>query len=76
MRNLSIHEYRSFGLMQQYGVQIPKGAVAHTPVEAEAVAKSLGTPTLYFFFLVPLSIRPFSTTMPENKNTKQPPRTA
>ncbi|KAK4132931.1 succinate-CoA ligase [Trichocladium antarcticum] len=41
-RALSIHEYRSADLLREYGIDIPKGAVAHTPAEAETVAKSIG----------------------------------
>ncbi|KAJ9299292.1 hypothetical protein DTO271G3_2914 [Paecilomyces variotii] len=42
-RNLSIHEYLSANLLKQYGVGTPKGAVARTAEEAEAVAKQIGT---------------------------------
>ncbi|TPX39233.1 succinate---CoA ligase (ADP-forming) [Synchytrium endobioticum] len=42
-RNLSIHEYLSMGLLQQYGVKVPRGFVAKSTDEAEAVAKKLGT---------------------------------
>jgi len=45
-RNLSIHEYQSFGLLEKYGVSIPRGGVAHTPIEAESVALKLGTEDL------------------------------
>ncbi|KAJ1548511.1 hypothetical protein HK405_002896 [Cladochytrium tenue] len=45
-RNLSIHEHHSMGLLRDYGVKVPRGAVATTPAEAEAVAKSLGTEDL------------------------------
>ncbi|KAL3475322.1 hypothetical protein BJX99DRAFT_230063 [Aspergillus californicus] len=41
-RNLSIHEYLSANLLKQYGVGVPKGEVARSAEEAEAVAKSLG----------------------------------
>ncbi|KAJ0422552.1 hypothetical protein BJY00DRAFT_69798 [Aspergillus carlsbadensis] len=41
-RNLSIHEYLSANLLKSYGVGIPKGEVARSAEEAEAVAKSLG----------------------------------
>ncbi|KAF2396263.1 succinate-CoA ligase [Trichodelitschia bisporula] len=40
-RNLSIHEYRSADLLRKYGIGVPPGYVAHTPEEAEAVAKKL-----------------------------------
>ncbi|KAJ9130164.1 Succinate--CoA ligase [Pleurostoma richardsiae] len=42
-RALSIHEYRSADLLRQYGIDVPKGSVAHDAVEAETVAKSIGT---------------------------------
>ncbi|KAI8908365.1 ATP-grasp domain-containing protein, partial [Gorgonomyces haynaldii] len=45
-RNLSIHEYLSMGLLNQYGIKTPKGGVASTPEEAEKVAKSLSTQDL------------------------------
>ncbi|RAO73776.1 uncharacterized protein BHQ10_009788 [Talaromyces amestolkiae] len=41
-RHLSIHEYLSADLLKSYGVGVPKGHVARTPEEAEAVAKSIG----------------------------------
>ncbi|KAL1975719.1 hypothetical protein VTN31DRAFT_4111 [Thermomyces dupontii] len=41
-RNLSIHEYLSANLLKSYGVGVPKGEVARTPEEAEAVAKRIG----------------------------------
>ncbi|KAJ5605036.1 succinyl-CoA synthetase beta subunit [Penicillium lagena] len=41
-RNLSIHEYLSARLLKSYGVGVPKGEVARTPEEAEAVARSIG----------------------------------
>ncbi|CAG8551440.1 4575_t:CDS:2, partial [Gigaspora margarita] len=42
-RNLAIHEYLSMELLNQYGVNTPKGGVARTPQEAFEVAKKLGT---------------------------------
>lgn len=45
-RFLSLHEYRSFELLNQYGVTIPRGNVAQTPIEAEAIAESLNTEDL------------------------------
>ncbi|GAB1215000.1 Succinate--CoA ligase [ADP-forming] subunit beta, mitochondrial [Aspergillus terreus] len=41
-RNLSIHEYLSANLLKSYGIGMPKGEVARSAEEAEAVAKSLG----------------------------------
>ena len=43
---MNIHEYQAKELMQKYGVATPPGAVASTPEEAEAVAKSLNTSDL------------------------------
>lgn len=41
-RLLSIHEYLSANLLKTYGIGVPKGDVARTPAEAEAVAKKIG----------------------------------
>ncbi|MCJ1439616.1 MAG: Succinate--CoA ligase [ADP-forming] subunit beta, mitochondrial [Stictis urceolatum] len=41
-RFLSIHEYLSANLLKTYGIGVPKGEVAKTAAEAEAVAKSIG----------------------------------
>lgn len=41
-RNLSIHEYLSARLLKSYGIGVPKGEVAHSAEEAEAIAKSIG----------------------------------
>jgi succinyl-CoA synthetase beta subunit len=38
---MNIHEYQAKQLMAKYGVAVPKGGVAYTPAEAEAVAKDL-----------------------------------
>ncbi|KAJ1556470.1 hypothetical protein HK096_000579, partial [Nowakowskiella sp. JEL0078] len=45
-RHLSIHEYLSMDLLEKYGVNIPKGAVAKSPEEAFQVAKSLNVEDL------------------------------
>ncbi|KAK3387161.1 hypothetical protein B0H63DRAFT_469363 [Podospora didyma] len=42
-RALSIHEYLSMDLLARYGIDVPKGSVARTAAEAEAVAKKIGT---------------------------------
>ena len=44
-RLLSIHEHVSFGLLKQYDVAIPKGEVAYSPLDAEAIAQDLGART-------------------------------
>jgi len=41
---MNIHEYQAKGLLKKYGVTVPRGGVAYTPAEAEAVAKELGGP--------------------------------
>ncbi|KAK0704730.1 putative succinyl-CoA ligase [Lasiosphaeris hirsuta] len=41
-RALSIHEYVSAELLSKYGIGVPKGSVARSGAEAEAVAKSIG----------------------------------
>ena len=41
-RSLSIHEYLSADLLRQYGILVPKGAVAKNAAEAEAAAKHIG----------------------------------
>ncbi|KAK9323408.1 succinate--CoA ligase [Lipomyces orientalis] len=41
-RFLSLHEYRSAAILQEYGVPVPGGEAATTPEEAEKVAKELG----------------------------------
>ncbi|KAF3042410.1 Succinate--CoA ligase [ADP-forming] subunit beta, mitochondrial [Didymella heteroderae] len=41
-RCLSIHEYRSAALLEQYGVGVPKGGVATNAAEAEKIAKDIG----------------------------------
>lgn len=42
-RNLSLHEYLSMGLLEKYGVKVPKGAVAKSAEEAYKVANNLNT---------------------------------
>ena len=39
---MNIHEYQGKELLEKYGVAVPKGRVAETAEEAEAVAKELG----------------------------------
>ena len=36
---MNIHEYQAKGLLQKFGVAVPKGGVAYTPQEAEKVAR-------------------------------------
>jgi succinyl-CoA synthetase beta subunit len=41
---MNIHEYQAKGLLQKFGVAVPKGGVAYTPQEAEKVANGLAGP--------------------------------
>jgi succinyl-CoA synthetase beta subunit len=41
---VNIHEYQAKQLLAQHGVAVPRGAVAHTPGEAEAAARQLSGP--------------------------------
>ena len=41
-RNLSIHEYMGYQLLEEAGVPIPKAEVATTAQRAYEIAKSLG----------------------------------
>lgn len=41
---MNIHEYQAKAVLGKYGVTVPRGGVAYTPAEAEAVAQSLGGP--------------------------------
>ncbi|KAJ3131508.1 hypothetical protein HDU88_003393 [Geranomyces variabilis] len=42
-RNLSIHEHSSMGLLKQYGIQVPHGAVATSAAQAEEIARGLSS---------------------------------
>ena len=39
---MNIHEYQAKSVLAKFGVPVPRGGVAYTPAEAEAVAQSLG----------------------------------
>ncbi|MBP2233026.1 succinyl-CoA synthetase beta subunit [Azospirillum agricola] len=41
---MNIHEYQAKELLKSYGVAVPRGGVAYTAEEAEAVARELGGP--------------------------------
>jgi succinyl-CoA synthetase beta subunit len=43
---MKIHEYQGKQILQRYGVPVPRGILAHSPAEAEAAAKELGTPVV------------------------------
>ena len=40
---MNLHEYQAKELLRKVGVPIPPGEIAHTPDEAEAIAKKFGT---------------------------------
>jgi len=46
VRNLSVHEYLSMGLLEKYSIKTPRGSVAFTADEAYNAAKKLGTEDL------------------------------
>ena len=49
-RNLNVHEYVSLYLMERYGVNVPKHAVARTAEQAEEIYQSeLGGGGIYNF---------------------------
>ncbi len=41
---MKIHEYQGKALLRQYGVPVPEGEVASTPVEAAVAARNIGAP--------------------------------
>jgi len=43
---MNIHEYQAKSILAKYGVAVPRGKVADTPAEAEAIAKEFGTPVV------------------------------
>ncbi|HET9921043.1 MAG TPA: ADP-forming succinate--CoA ligase subunit beta [Ktedonobacteraceae bacterium] len=43
---MKIHEYQAKEIMSRYGIPIQPGKVAHTPEEAEAIARELGGPVV------------------------------
>lgn len=40
---MNIHEYQAKKVLAQYGINVPKGAVAYTPAEAKRVAQQLSS---------------------------------
>jgi len=40
---LKIHEYQAKALLAQYGIPVPRGKVASTPVEAREIAAEIGS---------------------------------
>ncbi|HEY7419706.1 MAG TPA: ADP-forming succinate--CoA ligase subunit beta [Ktedonobacteraceae bacterium] len=43
---MKIHEYQAKDILARYGIPIQPGQVAHTPEEAEAIARELGGPVV------------------------------
>jgi len=43
---VKIHEYQAKDILARYGIPIQAGRVAHTPAEAEAIARELGGPVV------------------------------
>ncbi len=43
---MKIHEYQAKDILARYGIPIQAGHVAHTPEEAEAIARELGGPVV------------------------------
>jgi len=43
---MNIHEYQAKSILAKYGVAVPRGKVADTPAEAEAITKEFGTPVV------------------------------
>jgi len=43
---MKLHEYYSKKIFQDYGIPIPSGELAHTPSEAQKIAKKLGCPVV------------------------------
>jgi len=41
---VKVHEFQAKELLAQYGVPVPRGQVAHSPQEAEDIARQLGVP--------------------------------
>ena len=39
---MNIQEYQAKNILSQYGLEIPKGAVATTPIQAQNIAKNIG----------------------------------
>ncbi len=39
--NMNIHEYQAKKILNQYGINIPKGGIAYTPAEAKRVAQKV-----------------------------------
>ena len=40
---MNVHEFQAKGILESYGVNVPRGGVAETPEEAELIAQELGS---------------------------------
>src|SRR5690349_22765686 len=45
-RTVKIHEFQAKDVLARYGIPVQPGRVAHTPEEAEAIARELGGPVV------------------------------
>jgi len=43
---MKLHEYQAKGLLREYGIPVPDGAVAESPEEAQRIAKDIGCPVM------------------------------
>jgi len=43
---MKVHEYQAKQIISQYGIPVPRGGVAGTPEEAEAIARDIGGPVV------------------------------
>ena len=43
---MRLHEYQAKEILAKYGVPVNQGEVAHTPEEAEAIARRIGRPVM------------------------------
>ena len=40
---MNIHEYQAKKVLEQYGINVPKGGIAYTPAEAKRVAQQISS---------------------------------
>ena len=48
-----MHEHFSLAMMAEYGVKVPQGEVAHTPLQARSIAERLGERGLFKYMYIP-----------------------
>jgi succinyl-CoA synthetase beta subunit len=46
LSDMKLHEYYSKKIFEEYGIPIPPGELAHTPSEAQKIAKKIGCPVV------------------------------